>query len=93
MTPQQALAFQLRQELERNRRRWTPEQALAICLDWLDNLEVTVGSEVLVNHMPNNVPSRATMRALLGQEHAPKSADTIEHRMFVKEQRRLLRAL
>ena len=35
---------------------------LEACLDWLANLEDTVGSEVLLNHAPNNIPPRVHMR-------------------------------
>lgn len=66
---------------------------LAICLDWLDNLELTVGNKVLVNHKPNNTPSRDTMRARIGQTPRGPIESTIELRAFIKEQRRLLRSL
>lgn len=70
--------------------------ALEGLLDWLDNLEHTVGTEVLVNHMPNNSPSRASLRDLLGERRRADAAPeygTVDHRMFVKEQRALIRAL
>lgn len=67
---------------------------LEATLDWLLNLEATLGHEVLMNHAPNNIPSRLDMRRAIGKplnyRRAPDT-NSPEHRMFVKEQQRLLR--
>ena len=37
-------------------------EMLLHCLEWLDNIEVCIGTERLLDHKPNNFASRATMR-------------------------------
>lgn len=56
------------------------------------SLELTVGQEVLVNHKPNDTPSRLTMRRATGRLNYSRAVDpkSPEFRMFVKEQRRLI---
>jgi hypothetical protein len=68
----------------------TPEAMLLHCLEWLDNLEATVGTDVLLNHKPNNFMGRAAIYQRTGLVPAPRPADTTEYRMFTKEQRGLL---
>jgi hypothetical protein len=46
----------------------TVEQALEHVLDWIDNLSLTLGHEVVLDHKPNCMPSRGDLRSLLPSE-------------------------